>query len=206
MSAIVGPAGLGKTFAIDYAIGARSEPVVQLTFEARPTMRVVADRRSATGRRHSARSPRPSSSCASASAPARSTRFPRRRPATGCRTRTVAVRSFRPSKGCALLILVQRTNASSACSLGCKPVLSKRAGCRSPADGVVDAGVVVELDDEGQRRPGLSDPRNAEVRLLAGGCRPTLRPAALPVAEQRSRAGAVTRVGVGEPRPIAAAR
>jgi hypothetical protein len=44
-------------------------------------------------------------------------------------------------------------------------------------------------DDEGQRRPGLSDPRNAEVRPLPGRCRPTLGPAALPVAEQSSRAG-----------------
>jgi hypothetical protein len=34
------------------------------------------------------------------------------------------------------------------------------------------------------------------VRPLAGGCRPTLSPAALPVAEQSSRAGAVTGVGV----------
>jgi DNA transposition AAA+ family ATPase len=44
MGAIVGPAGLGKTFAIEHAIQTRSEPVVQLTFEARPTMRLVADR------------------------------------------------------------------------------------------------------------------------------------------------------------------
>jgi hypothetical protein len=50
------------------------------------------------------------------------------------------------------------------------------------------------LDDEGQRRPRLANPRNAEVRLLAGGCRPTLSPAALPVAEQSSHAGAVTAV------------
>ena len=44
MGAIVGPAGLGKTFAIDHAIQARAEPVIKLTFEARPTMRLVADR------------------------------------------------------------------------------------------------------------------------------------------------------------------
>lgn len=44
MGAIVGPAGLGKTFAIEHAIESRNEPVVQLTFEARPTMRLVADR------------------------------------------------------------------------------------------------------------------------------------------------------------------
>lgn len=44
MGAIVGPAGLGKTFAISHAIESRSEPVITLTFEARPTMRLVADR------------------------------------------------------------------------------------------------------------------------------------------------------------------
>jgi DNA transposition AAA+ family ATPase len=44
MGAVVGPAGLGKTFAIAHAIEQRGEPVVQLTFEARPTMRLVADR------------------------------------------------------------------------------------------------------------------------------------------------------------------
>lgn len=44
MGAIVGPAGLGKTFAIDHALQTRSEPVIKLTFEARPTMRLIADR------------------------------------------------------------------------------------------------------------------------------------------------------------------
>jgi DNA transposition AAA+ family ATPase len=44
MGAVVGPAGLGKTFAIAHALETRSEPVLQLTFEARPTMRLVADR------------------------------------------------------------------------------------------------------------------------------------------------------------------
>lgn len=44
MGAIVGPAGLGKTFAIAHTIESRSEPVITLTFEARPTMRLVADR------------------------------------------------------------------------------------------------------------------------------------------------------------------
>jgi DNA transposition AAA+ family ATPase len=44
MGAVVGPAGLGKTFAIAHAIQQRSEPILQLTFEARPTMRLVADR------------------------------------------------------------------------------------------------------------------------------------------------------------------
>lgn len=44
MGAIVGPAGLGKTFAIAHATRARSEPVVSLAFEGRPTMRLIADR------------------------------------------------------------------------------------------------------------------------------------------------------------------
>jgi DNA transposition AAA+ family ATPase len=44
MGAVVGPAGLGKTFAIDHAIQSRDEPVIKLTFEARPTMRLIADR------------------------------------------------------------------------------------------------------------------------------------------------------------------
>lgn len=44
MGAIVGAAGLGKTFAIAHAADARTEPVVALTFEGRPTMRLIADR------------------------------------------------------------------------------------------------------------------------------------------------------------------
>jgi DNA transposition AAA+ family ATPase len=44
MGAIVGPAGLGKTFAIDHALEQHGGPVITLTFEARPTMRLVADR------------------------------------------------------------------------------------------------------------------------------------------------------------------
>jgi DNA transposition AAA+ family ATPase len=44
MGAVVGPAGLGKTFAIEHALAGREEEVVTLTFEARPTMRLVADR------------------------------------------------------------------------------------------------------------------------------------------------------------------
>lgn len=51
------------------------------------------------------------------------------------------------------------------------------------------------MDDEGQRRLGLADPRNTEVRPRRR--LPTdLEPAALPVADQTSRAGAVT--GAGE--------
>ena len=71
--------------------------------------------------------------------------------------------------------------------------------CRSLTNAAVKV-FAPAWDDEGQRRPGLSDPRNAEVRPLAGGCRPTLSPAALPVAEQSSRVGAVTGVGVEQPR------
>ena len=44
MGAIVGPAGLGKTFAIEHALASREEQVITLTFEARLTMRLVADR------------------------------------------------------------------------------------------------------------------------------------------------------------------
>ena len=44
MGAVVGPAGLGKTFAIEHALAGREEQVITLTFEARPTMRLVADR------------------------------------------------------------------------------------------------------------------------------------------------------------------
>jgi DNA transposition AAA+ family ATPase len=44
MGAVVGPAGLGKTFAIEHAVEVRTEPVITLTFEARPTMRLIADR------------------------------------------------------------------------------------------------------------------------------------------------------------------
>jgi DNA transposition AAA+ family ATPase len=44
MGAVVGPAGLGKTFAIEHAIETRAEPAITLTFEARPTMRLIADR------------------------------------------------------------------------------------------------------------------------------------------------------------------
>jgi hypothetical protein len=59
---------------------------------------------------------------------------------------------------------------------------------------------VIGMDDEGQRPPRRSDPRNAELRPPAGGCRPSSSAAALTVAEQSSRADAVTGVGVEEPR------
>jgi DNA transposition AAA+ family ATPase len=44
MGAIVGPAGLGKTFAVAEALERHTVPIVPLTFESRPTMRLVADR------------------------------------------------------------------------------------------------------------------------------------------------------------------
>jgi hypothetical protein len=44
MGAVVGPAGLGKTFAIEHALAGREEQAITLTFEASPTMRLVADR------------------------------------------------------------------------------------------------------------------------------------------------------------------
>ena len=52
--------------------------------------------------------------------------------------------------------------------------------------------VVLFLDDNARLR------LHAEVCPLPGGCRPTLSPVALPVAEQSSCAGAVTGVGVDE--------
>jgi hypothetical protein len=52
-----------------------------------------------------------------------------------------------------MLIVVRRSNAQSACSLGSKPILSKRADCRSPADGDVHGGGVVAVEkDEPQQR------------------------------------------------------
>ena len=65
---------------------------------------------------------------------------------------TETVTPFGPSKGCAMLIVVQRSTARSACSLGVKPIFNKRADCRSPADGGVDAigGVAVEKDEMGE--------------------------------------------------------
>jgi DNA transposition AAA+ family ATPase len=44
MGAIVGPAGLGKTFAVSAAMQQHGLPIINLTFESRPTMRLVADR------------------------------------------------------------------------------------------------------------------------------------------------------------------
>jgi len=64
------------------------------------------------------------------------------------------------------------------------------------AEGRRELDVSVEMDDEGQQRPGLSDPRSAEVRPAGWGCRPTLSPIALPVAAERSRRAALTGVGV----------
>ena len=67
-----------------------------------------------------------------------------------------------------MLIVVRRGNARSACSLGLKPILSRRADCRSPAHGGVHIGrgVAVEKDELRQRgRPGvrLLHPRQAGV-------------------------------------------
>jgi hypothetical protein len=50
--------------------------------------------------------------------------------------------------------------------------------------------------DAGQRPPELSDPPNAEVGALPEAADRTLSACELPVAEQSSRAGAVTGVGV----------
>jgi len=44
MAAMYGPAGLGKTFAVQEAIADLTQPVLRLKFEMRPTMRLVSDR------------------------------------------------------------------------------------------------------------------------------------------------------------------
>jgi AAA domain len=44
IGAVVGYSGLGKTFAIDCALARVDVPVIRLTFETRPTLRLVADR------------------------------------------------------------------------------------------------------------------------------------------------------------------
>jgi hypothetical protein len=64
------------------------------------------------------------------------------------------------------------------------------------ADAGFSPRISSQLDDEGQRQSGLSDSRDAEVRPWTGGCRPTLGPAALPVAELSCRAAPVTGIGV----------
>jgi hypothetical protein len=63
---------------------------------------------------------------------------------------------------------------------------------------------MIATDDTRQRGPGLSDPGNAEAVPLAGARRPRSVQPALPVAEQRSRAGAATGKGVKEPPRIVA--
>jgi DNA transposition AAA+ family ATPase len=44
MGAVFGPAGLGKTFAVAEALAQHKLPVIRLSFETTPTMRLVADR------------------------------------------------------------------------------------------------------------------------------------------------------------------
>jgi hypothetical protein len=56
-----------------------------------------------------------------------------------------------------MLIVVRRNNAGSACSLSSRPILSKRADCRSPADGGVDAGGDVTVEKDDWTAPGLDD-------------------------------------------------
>jgi hypothetical protein len=58
-----------------------------------------------------------------------------------------------------LLIVLRRSNARSACSVGFKPILSKRADCPPPADGGVHAagGVAVDTDEDQASVGGNSD-------------------------------------------------
>jgi len=82
---------------------------------------------------------------------------------SGCCFGTHAATSFDPAKGCVMLIVVRRSSARSACSLGGKPILSKRADCCSPVDGGVHPGgaIVAEKDEfrasRSTRRPGARD-------------------------------------------------
>jgi hypothetical protein len=78
------------------------------------------------------------------------------------RTRTEAVTSPGPSKSCAMLIVVRRGSARRACSLGFRPIPSKRVGCRSPADVGAHAGGPVEKDDD---RVSGTSPRSGRTRL-----------------------------------------
>ena len=80
------------------------------------------------------------------------------------------------------------------------------AAARKQGAALASSSQTSATDDEGQRRPGLSDPCNAEVCPSPGVSRPTVKPAALPVAEQSSRAGAVTGVGVTGPCVLAVSR
>ena len=85
-----------------------------------------------------------------------------------------------------------RSNPRSACSLGFKPILSKRADCRSPSDGGVQAGggIAVEKDDRrNSRRPKSSAVPARMLPFQTGsnpGCRSgscsALEPAVSPVA------------------------
>jgi hypothetical protein len=58
MGAVVGAAGLGKTFAIAHALESRTEPVLHLAFEARPTMRRAGGHARARGRTRCGTAPR----------------------------------------------------------------------------------------------------------------------------------------------------
>ena len=49
---------------------------------------------------------------------------------------------------------LRRRSGRSACSLGVKPILSKCADCRSPADGGVHAGGGVAVEKGEPRQPG----------------------------------------------------
>ena len=56
-----------------------------------------------------------------------------------------------------MLIVVPRGSGRAPCSLGSRPILSKRAHCRSSRDGGVrvGVGVAVEMDELGERSHDL---------------------------------------------------
>ena len=85
-----------------------------------------------------------------------------------------------------MLIVVRSINARSGCSLGFKPILSKRADCRSLADGGVHAGGGVAAEkDEIQLR------ENATVALLRRPGIPTVTAGCAGFEQHRQRRAAV---------------
>ena len=87
------------------------------------------------------------------------------------------------------LPVLRRGRGRSACSLSFKPILSKRADCRSSADGSVhaDGGLAVEKDDfhQSRDRSGIGPPRVADLVHL------------ISLVERRSRACSFENAEVG---------
>ena len=93
------------------------------------------------------------------------------------RLRTEAVTS------CPTPIVVRGSNPRSDCSLGVKPILSKRADCRSPANGGVHVGGDVTVEEDDNQR---CHPRHRER------CSAREDPEAQPLVGRSSPLGALT--------------